>query len=114
MVERSEQQHDVGRRVECRQGTCVTLRGGERAVPGGLLDVPRDRVDQQYVVAERSQPRRVDAGTAADVEYAGRRRWQESEQQLSRAVALEPAQRTAGEPVGFVEPGVVVGVDVRM
>jgi hypothetical protein len=118
VVERPEQQRDVGARVGKRQLARVALHGGRERRPrlgdgGGpsLLDVQRDRVDEVDLVAVGGQRQRVGARAAADVEHRGGRRGQEARQQLAGAQELQAAP--VPEPALLVA-AVVVGGDLAL
>jgi hypothetical protein len=107
VVERTEEEHRIDRRIRLRKPAGITDLGGHQPVLKCGSDMPRDDVDEMHAVAPAREPRRVYAGAAADVEHHGRRRWQLTEQQLARAQQLEAAVRKPEQALPFVLPGIV-------
>src|SRR5262249_17253308 len=74
----------------------------------GQFDVERSEVDEVNLVAPRGQPAGMATRPAADVEDRGRRRRQETPQQLAGAFAIQLASALM-QPVGLVARRVVGG-----
>ena len=92
VVERPEQERDVGGGVRLGEGARVAHRGGE-AASAGSLDVRGHDVDQRDGVPVSLQPLGVRAGGEADVEAARRRRREPRAQQRLRTRQREPVRR---------------------
>ena len=93
VVERAEQQDHVGAAVRLGEPAGVAQLGGHALEGRGRLDMRRDRVDDVHAVAVGREPRRVDAGRAADVQDPQIRPAQVAAQQLPGAQELQPAVR---------------------
>src|SRR4051812_33811826 len=95
MVQRSEEEHDIGRRVtEVRRPRIARFAGREGPRTGGaspprFRDGARRRMEQMDGVASLRQPQRVRAGRSADVDDDSRRRRRETLDQFPRANRLE-------------------------
>lgn len=105
VVQRTQQQDDVGAAVGRGQAACVAETGRERLCCArgclfGLLHVPRYGVDQVDGVAVGRQPGCVRA--AADVEDPSGRRWQHATQDLLGTFELHTPTCTAEQPAAFV------------
>ena len=107
VVQRSQQQHRVGRAVPAFQLARIPHRNAGERVLGlrlrcalGLGDVQRDRIDQVHLVSERGQPAGVHPGAAADVQHHLRGRRQEAFDDLLGARQLQ-GSRALGQPLGL-------------
>jgi hypothetical protein len=98
MIERAQQQHGVSGAIRPIEAACVpdgAARDGGPGVCGlraGLVDHPRDRIDEMNLVAALREPPGVDAGAAAHVQHHAWRRGQEALDELPSRVAAPPGR----------------------
>jgi hypothetical protein len=107
MVERTEEEHRVDRRIRLRQPAGITDLSGHRPMLSCGSNMPRDNVDKMHAVAPARQPGRVYTGAAAHIKHHGRRQWQLTQQQLARAQQLEAIVGKPKQALPLVLPGIV-------
>ena len=89
VVKRPEEKHDVDRSVRLHELSGITELGRHVGTcRPSLLNMERDRVDEMNTIPTIREPRRVNAGSAADIEDLQWRRAEVPQEDLLRAREL--------------------------